>query len=62
MTDNGKNGGGPKVSRPPRADDRQARLAAAMRANLKRRKAQQRARGSADDVRPEDAAEGVEEP
>jgi hypothetical protein len=61
MADEGKDGGGPKASRPPRADDRQARLAAAMRANLKRRKEQQRARGAAD-ARREDAAEGVEEP
>jgi hypothetical protein len=60
MADEGKDGGGPKASQPRRADERRARLAAAMRANLKRRKEQQRARGEAA-ARPGDA-EGVEEP
>ena len=41
MTDQGK-----PASAPPRADDRAARLAAALRENLKRRKAQARARDS----------------
>jgi hypothetical protein len=60
MADEGKDGGGLKAPRPPQADDRRARLAAAMRANLKRRKEQQRARDTTA-ARPGDA-EGVEEP
>ena len=38
----------PKNGDPPKADDRAARLAAALRENLKRRKAQARARRAAD--------------
>ncbi len=53
MTGVGENGKNPK--KPSAPNSRDARLAAALRENLRRRKAQERGRGSKDDVGDEPA-------